>query len=342
MKIDKILFLGLGGAGQRHLRIFQSLLNRNVEYSAYRSINKTPHLNSNFTVNKDISLSDKYGMKLFNSYEESLRNNPDLIVISTPSSHHYDLAFQAAKNKINIFVEKPFSNELRGFNEFQNLIINNELYFYISFQRRFHPYLARINALIKDAHLGKIITANFNVGSYVPEWHPYENYDELYACRKDLGGGVLLTEIHELDLCYWYFGLPDYVSCIGGKYSNTEIDVEDTANIVLDYSEYSVNINLSFMQKYNRRDLYISGTEGYIEWNQIDNILKFVDYKTGEVNTESDNLFTNDDMFISQAKYFINDLKITDNLKYLDIAKSSLLLVEAAKKSMKKGKKISL
>ena len=34
--------------------------------------------------------------------------------------------------------------------------------------------------------------------SDVTKWHPYENYKNLYACRKDLGGGVILTECHEI------------------------------------------------------------------------------------------------------------------------------------------------
>ena len=342
MQLNKILFLGLGGAGQRHLRIFRSLLGEKVEYSTYRKINKTPHLNSDFTINKEVDVSEEYALKLFASFEESLENKPDLIVISTPSSLHYEAALKAAQNKINIFIEKPFSNTLNSFDKFKNVVIQNKLYFYISFQRRFHPYLGKIKTLIEDGRLGKIITANFNVGSYVPDWHPYEDYTELYACRKDLGGGVLLTEIHELDLCCWYFGLPHYVNCMGGKYSNANIDVEDTANIVLDYSEYSVNVNLSFMQKYNRRDLYIAGTDGYVEWNQIGNNFKFVDYKTEKEFTESDNLYSNDDMFISQTKFFLNQLHLSDNVRYLDLAKSSLQIVEAAKQSMHKGKKVSL
>ena len=49
---------------------------------------------------------------------------------------------------------------------------------------------------------------------------------------------LLETEIHELDLCNWYFGLPDFVNCIGGKYSNTDIDVEDTANILIRFMKF--------------------------------------------------------------------------------------------------------
>ena len=109
MQINKILFLGLGGAGQRHLRIFRSLLDNSVEFSAYRKTNKTPTLNSDFTVNDEVDISEKYSLKLFDSFEESLKNKPDLIVISTPSSLHYVEALKAAQNKIHLFVEKTCS-----------------------------------------------------------------------------------------------------------------------------------------------------------------------------------------------------------------------------------------
>ena len=164
-------------------------------------------------------------LTLFNSLEEGLDNDPDLIVISNPTSLHYEVAQKAAERNINIFVEKPFSHNLDGFNQFENLVLKNKLYFFVSYQRRFHPYLNRIKGIIESGILGKIITANFNVATYLPIWHPYEDYKQLYACKPDLGGGVLLTEIHELDLCFWYFGLPEFVNCVGGNYSDIEITV---------------------------------------------------------------------------------------------------------------------
>ncbi|NQV03466.1 MAG: Gfo/Idh/MocA family oxidoreductase, partial [Bacteroidia bacterium] len=263
MKIDKIFFVGLGGAGQRHLRIFKELLPEKTEFSAYRSVKKTPLLNSNFTVNKDSSLEEKYNLALFDSLEDGLVNNPDLIVISTPSSLHLQVARKAAERGINIFIEKPFSNNLDGFEDFRNLVLRNNLYFFVSFQRRFHPYITKVKQMVSNGQLGKIVSASFNVASYVPDWHPYEDYKNLYACRKELGGGVLLTEIHELDLCSWYFGFPEHVYCAGGNYSSHQLDVEDTAHVTLEYKDFSVQINLCFMQKQNRRAFSIAGTQGY-------------------------------------------------------------------------------
>lgn len=341
-EIKKIFFVGLGGAGQRHLRIFKDLFPGSVEYSAYRSIGRTPLLNLDFSVSTETALEKKYDLTLFNSLEEGLENEPDLIVISTPSSLHFETAKKAAERNINIFIEKPFSHNLDGFSDFENRVLEKNLYFFVSFQRRFHPYLKKIKEIIESGILGKIITANFNVASYVPAWHPYEDYKQLYACRADLGGGVLLTEIHELDLCYWYFGLPDYVSCIGGNYSNIKLDVEDTTHITLEYKDFAVQINLCFMQQHNRRDLYISGTNGYVEWNADGNTFKFVNYNDGIEENFEDSNYTNDDMFVSQAEYFLYNFKKTDNLIFLSAARNSLAVVQAAKESMGKNKKVKL
>jgi len=74
----------------------------------------------------------------------------------------------------------------------------------ISYQRRFHPRMKKMREIIVSGGIGKIVNILIEVGSFVPAWHPYEDFRELYACRADLGGGVLLTEIHEVDLCYWF------------------------------------------------------------------------------------------------------------------------------------------
>ena len=89
MKINKIFFVGLGGAGQRHLRIFKKLLPAQIEFSAYGALKKTPLLNSNFSTNSDSTIERKYDLRLFNTLEQGFDNQPDLVVISTPPSLHY-------------------------------------------------------------------------------------------------------------------------------------------------------------------------------------------------------------------------------------------------------------
>ena len=95
------------------------------------------------------------------------------------------------------------------------------------------------------------------------------------------------------------------------------------------------------MQQHNSRRFYISGTNGYTEWDSEGNKLIFHNYETNEKVKMSDPNLSNDDQFINQA---INFLSITSSESHNELvkAKDSLLIVEAAKKSMKTGTEIKI
>ena len=202
--------------------------------------------------------------------------------------------------------------------------------------------LQKIKKLLIEEALGKILSAVFNVGSFLPSWHPYEDFRRLYACRKKLGGGVLLTEIHEIDLCCWFFGLPKFVTCGGGNYSEISMDVEDTAHLTLGYPKFSIQVNLCFMQEHIQRDLRITGSKGCIEWSAIGNRLLWIDHTKNKTHDLSDPSYTNDQMFTSQANYFFNEFKPSDSVMQLKSACLSLAVVDAAKRSIQHGNRIFL
>src|SRR5205823_6534316 len=100
---------------------------------------------------------------------------------------------------------------------------------------RFHPCLARLQKIVEDGLLGRVLAGRVEVGEYLPDWHKYENYQQMYASRADLGGGVILSQIHEFDYLYWLFGLPRRIFTVGGHFSSLEIDVEDVASSILEF-----------------------------------------------------------------------------------------------------------
>jgi predicted dehydrogenase len=340
----RILFIGLGGAGQRHLRLFRdNLKGKEVELIAYRSTNKTPLLNSDFSVNQKNSIEDIYQIKVYISLEEAIDLKPDLVVISTPSSLHIEYAQLCASKGINVFIEKPISNSLKGLQMLKDTVEKNNIAIQVGLQRRFHPHLSKANEIIRSGKIGNILTVNFTVASYIPRWHPYEDYLELYACRKELGGGVLLTEIHEIDLAIWYFGTPKSVVCVGGTYSNVGMDVEDTVHLTLDYINFSVQINLTFWQKHHERLFSICGEDGYLSWNQDDDLLIEEYFDGSGRNAKHINPNPgNDAMFDLQIKSIIKNLHYSNSETNLNDSIISLKIVEAAKESMLEGKVIEL
>lgn len=335
---QKILFVGLGGAGQRHLRIFRDVLPENVELIAYRQAMTTPLLRADFTPDTTSSIEVAYDVKLFNSIEEALEKSPDLVVISTPTACHREVMLKAAESGCGIFVEKPWAENLLDFKKFRNLVESQKLPFNISFQRRFHPLIKKAREFYLSGYIGKPLVATFKVFSNVRDWHPYEDWSKLYAVQRKLGGGVLLTEIHEIDLAYWFFGLPDSVFCSGGNYSGYSLDVEDTAQLILDYQEYSVGISLCFMHEQSSRSFHIVGTKGEIRWDSLSNRL-VVDSNCSNMGKQIYELnYTNDQMFVDQAEKFLTNWGNKDTTDALNAAACSLKIVEAAHLSMKTRK----
>jgi len=334
--LERILFIGLGGAGQRHLRLFRENL-PDVELIAYRSTNKTPLLNADFSVNEEESIEDVYQIEIYDDIVMALDRQPDLVVISTPSAMHFKYALLCAKKGIDIFVEKPLSNSTKGLQELKDVIEQNNVAIQVGYQRRFHPHFSKINNIIKSNQIGKILTVRFTVASYVPRWHPYEDYLDLYACRKELGGGVLLTEIHEIDLAIWYFGVPKSIFCIGGTYSDVGMDVEDTVCLTLNYDKFVVQINLSFWQKHHERSFSICGEDGRLYWDQNDDVLveEYFDIPNNNIMRKNPNP-RSDDMFDSQIKSIIRSLNPSNSKRNMNDSIASLRIVEAAKESMLK------
>jgi len=336
MSFSKVLFVGLGGAGQRHLRILRRLLPAGTIFSAYRHTSGTPLLRSDFTVDDNNTLEATYNLRLFDRMESAFADGPDLTVVSTPTSCHREPMLRAMEAGSGVLVEKPWAENLEGFSEFKEGMIAKQLPFQISFQRRFHPLIARARSAVLSGGIGRPMAATFTVYSNVPSWHAYEDWKNLYAVKPELGGGVLLTEIHEIDLANWFFGLPEAVFCSGGNRSSEQLAVEDTVQMTLIYAAFSVQITLCFLHSKTSRSFHIAGTNGDILWDSEGNRLTVTPI-AGEARVYADPSFTNDAMFISQAERFVSGWTLADTKESLGAAAGSLAIVDAAKRSMTSG-----
>ena len=333
MKFKKILFIGLGGAGQRHLRIFRQLLPISTVFSAYRRTAATPLLRADFSVDTKKSVEATYGLRVFDSIEDAFDDRPDLTVISTPTSCHREPMLMALEVGSGIFVEKPWAEDLQGFPAFRDGVLAKDVVFHVSFQRRFQRQIAHAHHAVTSGAIGRPLAASFTVFSHVPSWHAYEDWHKLYAVRSDLGGGVLLTEIHELDLANWFFGVPEAVFCTGGNRGNDRLSVEDTVQITLMYADFAAQVTLCFMHAKPSRSFHIAGKTGDLKWDSTDNRLSITQFN-GRTADCTDSAFTNDAMYISQAEEFLFNWSSAKTFASLAAASDSLAVVDAARRSM--------
>ena len=308
--LNKILFIGLGGAGQRHLRNFRLFL-PSANFLAFRHKNKTPLLNEDFTIDHSSSIEEKYFLKNMDSIEKAIYENPDLVVICTPTSRHFEFTKLFAKNKISIFVEKPGAINFSQAKTIKKLVNQNQVGYHVGFQRQFHPFLISLKDRIKKNIYGKLINIRANISSFMPLWHKYEDYRDLYASRKDLGGGIINTESHELYFFIDIFGLPKYVTGYQQNRKFYDLNITHSCNIQLHYQEFIIEMNLSFFHKRNERSIVIYGTKG---WDFIDLERNIFDSSFDK----SDNpllkkSFLNEELFKKQTQYIIKNYKKINN-----------------------------
>lgn len=204
------------------------------------------------------------------SYDCKLRE-VDSVFITCPTAYHMEFAVKAAKAGKHVFIEKPVSNKIEGVDELFNISKANEKICYVGYNLRFHKDLIRIKDQI--AHIGRVLFVKVEVGEYLPGWHPDEDYRKGYAARSDMGGGVVLTLSHEIDYIRWIFGKINSVKALSGKVSNLEIDVEDTACIIMKSDDGAfIELHMDYIQKPAVRTMKIQCEQGVINWDYYSNI----------------------------------------------------------------------
>jgi predicted dehydrogenase len=341
----KVLFLGLGGIGQRHLRILKMLFPQ-VDVSAVRKRRRLHEVTDQLQLNQDVNIEEKYDVTCFKTVQDAVENQPNFAIISNPTSLHVETAIELVKRKIPVLIEKPISNNDKGVDTLVDLSRKNKTIVAVAYMMRFHPCAVQLGKYIERRAIGKIYSISINVNSYFPAWHKYEKYNEFYAGRSDLGGGVVLTEIHEIDLLNLFFGVPDNLYAIGGKRSKLEIDVEDNVSVLMKYKqdneEFSVTLNMSFVQQTPLRQFQIFGEYGNILWDITENAITLNNF-THDLSEEFnyDN-FQRNDMFESQLLNFVDLIeKNTESDQSLSDSIGGHKIAMAIKKSISNGKIVS-
>ena len=345
----RALFVGLGSIGQRHLRNLKKL-HPNIQCAAVRSgSGSRPVLDNNNNVLVDQNLALHYQVEEFADIEDAIINFcPTIIFITNPSSLHAQAAESALKSHAHIFVEKPIAASVAEVERLINIERSIGMRrVMVGFQYRIHPAVIWAKEILESGHLGKIISSRFVNGEYLPNWHPYESYEDGYAAREELGGGAILTQIHDLDCALNFFGMPQILLCLGGKLSDLNVNVEDSIQILMECrhsdNNFPVTISLDYLRSPPKREFEIVGDRGMITCNLNTLECLHSDIRSGNTHKKNILMPSRNDLFIKELEIFLNFSKgISAPTVDLEMALSSMKVAEAAKNSMKTKRLISL
>jgi predicted dehydrogenase len=171
--------------------------------------------------------------------------------------------------------------------------------FYIPFQKIYETLTANM--------IGRVLSIQSHAGQYLPDWRPERDYRKSVSAIKELGGGVMLELSHELDYMRWFCGDVNLVTALSGHLSDLEIDVDDTAEIILQFNNGAIgHVHLDMIDRSAFRSCRIIGTRGTITWDGSTNQVRMY---TVEENKWSDlhpaMEIDRNDMYLAEIKHFL-------------------------------------
>ena len=264
----------------------------------------------------------------FRSMSDALeRESFDYVVIASQTSQHVTDLSALINNRFSgrVLIEKPLFEKLHTLED------NNFSFAAVGYNLRFHPAIVWLKDTLPK--LGKLSSANFYVGQYLPTWRPDSDYRKSSSARDISGGGVLRDLSHELDLVQYLFGDWQQLTAVGGKFSDLEIATDDTFSILMTSTKCNaISVQLNYIDRIKQRYITINGNNGTVSIDLISNMAKFNDLDVKfSVNA--------DDSYVAQHLAVIsND---SQNTCSLSEALKVVETIQAIEKSAEKLKWIS-
>ena len=174
----KIVLVGFGNQGQKRIKYLKKdlicLVDPFKKKIKYKSIYKVP-------------------LNIF-----------DTAILCIPDHEKYEIIKYLAKNKKNIFVEKPLIETKTKLLELKKIIKKNNVSYYTAYNHRFEPHIITLKRILEKKELGKIYRIKAFYGNGTSKLVKNSIWkDRGYGVLPDLGS-------HLIDILFFLFSYKSY------------------------------------------------------------------------------------------------------------------------------------
>lgn len=295
--LERILIVGLGSIGKRHVRLARELI-PNVRIAVLRHQN----------------CQDSAGLGIdhcYTSLDDALLFRPQLAVIANPATHHLEVALVLAQAGIHLLMEKPIAATSQGIAALIETCRLKSTTLMVAYNLRFLHTLQKFRELIEAQRVGRVLSVRAEIGQYLPSWRPGTDYRQSVSAKTSLGGGVLLELSHEIDYLRWLFGDVEWVNAIQCKQSGLEIDVEDTAHLLIGFATKTESapviaaLNMDFIRHDTTRTCTVIGETGTLRWNAVAGTVEIFEKGQNAWETLFSHQPQRDDSYLAEWRHFL-------------------------------------
>jgi predicted dehydrogenase len=308
------LVIGLGSAGQRHLRVLDKLFGTTANIYVYKGNHKRGLISDDLK-NENFSISpiQYYNATEINTSLELSEKTWDLVIIATPPNSHYLYVEKLVTASKRILIEKPLTVNTTEALRISNLAQLNNVPIIVGYQMTFHPF----KMFIKDniTKIGEIKSCATVFREDLSAMNPFRSMKSHYL-SKPVGGGAFLSLSHDLDFLLTIFN-QTFVEDI--FFTNTKFSFNGTlvecvlkCSICLEANKFNMVSEFSILPGPNVRTGQIQGSRARIQWDFASGIIKLKDHDGKTQNTLNCSV-DKDELFKSQIE---NILSLQDYSDY--------------------------
>ncbi len=329
-KQPTFLIIGLGSMGKRRVR--------NLQFLGYTNlIGVEPKEERRKDVEKE------YSIQTVASVEDGLKRNPDVFIISTPPDLHTPFMKKAVENGKPFFVEASVIDD--GLEEIEKGAKKKGILAAPSATMRFKQSIRKIKELVDSGAIGNVLGFTYHMGQYLPDWHPWEKVSQFYVGKRATSATREMV-CFETEWLTWILGPLEKISCMKGKVSDIDADIDDLYSLVYRFKNGVLGtVVIDVISRLPRRELHIMGSKGNLAWNWDSatvcvydaNTKKWSEYKEVEKVAQK-GYWAKDDMYIEEMRHFVNAVLGKETYHYpLSEDRAILRVLTLAEESSDKG-----
>ncbi len=321
----KVLIVGVGSIGERHLRCFQATGRADV---ALVEINDELRLR----------LASRYGIpSALADLEAALASAPDVAVIATPAHLHVDQAIRLAEVGVHLLIEKPLSTTLDGVDRLRELVQKHGITAGVGYVYRCHPSLAAMRAAILEGRFGRPVELVAVCGQHFPTYRPA--YRQTYYRDRATGGGAIQDALtHVVNAGEWLLGPVDRLVVDAAHQVLDSVAVEDTAHLLARHGSVLASYSLNQHQAPNEITITVVCDRGTVRCEFHQHRWRWLTEPGGKWHDEVMAPLERDTLFLTQANAFLDAVEGKASLPCtLDDGLQTLCVNLAALGSVERG-----
>lgn len=193
--------------------------------------------------------------KSYDSLEELLQDDIDLVIVNTPTHCHYTHAKEALLADKHVVVEKAFTTTFKEAEALQFLANAQDLFLTVYQNRRYDSDFKTVKQVIQQGLVGEVIEAEFSFYKHKPLLSPKQHKED-----GSLGSGLLYDlGVHLIDQALHLFGMPTEINATLLK-QRPQTLVDDFMELTLYYSFGLVKLKGAFMPIHQAYAYIVHGT----------------------------------------------------------------------------------